>query len=114
MGLNFFSSVCGGYDNFFMLALPDGTGSADPLPTLTWNTGYTVAFSYRMSSGSGRSQSGSRTSNRAITLSDGSTVTQNHFSTENSMSDSSPFGTSNGTSGASGGNGQFPVLGYMM
>lgn len=113
MGLNFFSSICGGYDNFMMLALPDGTGSADPLPTLTWNTGYTVAFSYRSSTGSGRSAY-NRTSNRAITLSDGSTVTQNHFSTQYNLSDSSPFNSSNGTDGANGGYGQFPVLGYLM
>ncbi len=113
MGLNFYSSVCGGYDNFFMLLLPDGTGSADPLPTLTWNTGYTVAFHYGSSTGSGRSQSSTGTNNRVITLNDGSQVTQNHFNI-GSFGDSSPFGGSNGTSAGAGGTGQFPVLGYIM
>jgi len=114
MGLNWYSSTCGGYDNFFMLELPDGTGSADPLPALSWNTGYTVAFAYLMSSGSGRSQYNAGESNRVITLNDGSQVTQNHFASQNSMSDSSPFGASNGTSGGYGGSGQFPVLGYLI
>ena len=113
MGGNFYSSVCGGYDNFFMLELPDGTGSADPLPILTWNTGYTVAFHYASSWGQGRSQSSTGLSSRAITLSDGSTVTQNHFNI-GSFGDSSPFGGSNGTSAGTGGTGQFPVLGYIM
>ena len=113
MGGNFYSSVCGGYDNFFMLELPDGTGSADPLPILTWNTGYTVAFHYGSSTGQGRSQSNTGTSNRVITLNDGSQVTQNHFNI-GSWFDSSPFGGSNGTSGGANSYGQFPVLGYMM
>ena len=113
MGLNFYSSICGGYDNFMMLALPDATGSADPLPTLSWNTGYTVAFAYLMMNGQGRSQQSQGINNRAITLNDGSTVTQNHFNV-GSYSDNSPFGSWNGTSGGSGGSGQFPVLGNMM
>ena len=114
MGLNFASTAYGvGYMSFFMLLLPDGTGNADPLPALSWNTAYTIAFSYGSTNGNGFSFT-NRTNNRVITLTDGSQVTQNHFATQNSMYDSSPFGSSNGTDGSSGGYGQFPVLGYII
>jgi hypothetical protein len=113
-GINFASTAYGlpSY-SFMMLLLPDGTGSATALPTLSWNTGYTVAFAYGNSAGTGYSTH-NREYNRAITLGNGTTVTQNHFNIT-SFADSAPFGGSNGTQGAGGGGyGQFPVLGYML
>ena len=113
-GTEFASTAYGGVGgySFMMLDLPDGVGLADPLPTLSWNTAYTVAMHWDDYSSTGYSFQ-NRATSRQITLTNGDTVTQNHFNIS-SFSDISPFGATNGTSGSPGGNGQFPVLGYIM
>ena len=96
---------------FMFLDIPlIGNTPSDILPTLSWNTAYTVAFSYGSGSGNGYASSTSTNSSSTITLADGNTITQNNFDVSGSLSDSAPFGSSNGTT-LNGG--QFPVLGFL-
>ena len=99
----------GTYSYMFLDIPLVGNTPSDILPTLSFNTAYTVAFSYGSGSGNGYS-AGSVPSSSTITLSDGNTITQNNFDTSGSLSDSPPFGSSNGTSLQSG---QFPILGFL-